>query len=152
MMHIKDCMKKKVVSIQETATISQAAALIVEKHIGTLPVVDAKGKPVGVLRLRDLLRLEMPDFVDLIADVDFVHDFGAVETTHPTHSQLARPVTAIMQPIITIDEKCGLLRAHAMMLKNELYDLPVTNADGELSGIVSRVDLTVAVLSNWPGE
>lgn len=151
-MHIKDCMKKNVVSISDTAAINQAAALIVEKHIGTLPVVDARGKPVGVLRLRDLLNLEMPDFINLVADLDFVHDFGAVETTRPAKKILAQPVSTIMQPIITIEQDSGLLRGIAMMLKNDLYDLPVTDAAGALSGIVSRVDLATAVLSRWSRE
>jgi CBS domain-containing protein len=145
-------MKKNVVSIRDTATISQAAALVVDKHIGTLPVLDVLGKPVGVLRLRDLLNLEMPDFINLVADLDFVHDFGAVETTRPAKKILTQPVTTIMQPIITIEESSGLLRGIAMMLKNDLYDLPVTDAAGALSGIVSRVDLATAVLSRWSRE
>lgn len=148
-MIIKDCMKKNVVSIPNAASISQAAALVVEKHIGTLPVLNPLGKPIGVLRLRDLLDLEMPDFLDLITDLDFVHDFGAVETTRPEHRLLLQPVTTIMHPIITIEENSGLLRGFALMLKNDLYDLPVVNASGTLTGIVSRVDLATAVLSQW---
>lgn len=151
-MQIKDCMKKNAVFISPATQVREAAALIVKKHVGILPVVDEQGKPVGVLRLSDLLALEMPDFVNLVADLDFVHDFGAVETTRPAQRLLAQPVSAIMQPILTIEEKSGLLRAYAIMLKNNLYDLPVTNASGELVGIVSRVDIGTAVLSLWPTE
>ena len=50
-MQIKDYMKKNVVSIRTTTTIGEAAAVIVEKHVGILPVVDEQGKPVGVVRL-----------------------------------------------------------------------------------------------------
>jgi CBS domain-containing protein len=151
-MKIKECMKKDAISISMETSISEAAAVIVEKHIGILPVLDEKGKPVGVLRLGDLLSLEMPDFLDLVDDLDFVHDFGAVETTRPAQKLLHQPVTAIMEPVMTIEEESGLLRAFAMMLKNNLYDLPVTNARGELVGIVSRVDIGTAVLSLWSAE
>jgi CBS domain-containing protein len=151
-MNIKDYMKKNVVSIPITTTISEAAAVIVEKHVGILPIVDEQGKPIGVIRLNDLLALEMPDFIDLVADVDFVHDFGAVETTRPAHRLLAKPVMTIMQPVMTIEEESGLLRAYAVMLKNNLYDLPVTTATGELVGIVSRVDIGTAILSLWSTE
>ncbi len=51
-MQIKDFMKKNVVSIQKTTTIGEAAAVIVEKHVGILPVVNEHGKPVGVVRLQ----------------------------------------------------------------------------------------------------
>jgi CBS domain-containing protein len=151
-MQIKDTMKKNVVSIPENTTIGEAAAVMVEKHVGILPVVNERDKPVGVVRLNDLLELEMPDFIHLVEDFDFVHDFGAVETTRPTHKQLARPVVTLMQPVTTIKEDCGLLRAYASMLQNDLYDLPVTAANGELVGIVSLVDIGSAILSMWSKE
>ena len=114
--------------------------------------MDEQGKPVGVVRLSDLLSLEMPDFINLVADFDFVHDFGAVETTRPEPELLARSVTTIMEPIITIEEDSGLLRAYAIMLQNEIFDLPVTNDSGGLVGIVSHVDIGSAILSLWSTE
>jgi len=146
---IKDWMKRNVFSIPSTATIRQAAAMIVEHHIGLLPVIDVEGRPVGVVRMSDLLSLELPVFVNLLPDLDFVHDFGAVETTRPTSEELDRPVTVLMQPRITVEETCGLLRAYALMYKHNLHDLPVVSADGILVGIASRVDIGVAILSAW---
>lgn len=148
-MEIRACMKHNVFSISAKATIRQAAALVVERHIGLLPVVDELGKPVGVIRLADLLSLELPDFFNLLPDLDFVHDFGAVETTRPTPQELARPVTSIMQPITFVEETCGLLRAYALMVKHNLHDLPVVGNGGVLVGIASRVDLGAAILSSW---
>ncbi len=78
-MTVASCMKREVISIPPTTTIRESARIFVERHIGLLPVVDEEGKPIGVIGLRDLLTLELPDFVRFIADVDFVHDFGAVE-------------------------------------------------------------------------
>ena len=98
-MKISDCMKRNVVSIPATLTIAEAASIFVTRKVGLLPIVDEQDKPIGILSLRDLLELELPDFVNFIADVDFVHDFGAVETTRPTPEELAQPVTTIMQPI-----------------------------------------------------
>jgi len=151
-MQIKDCMKHNVVSISATATICDAAAIVVKRHVGLLPVLDEQGKPIGVVSLRDLLELELPDFVNFIADVDFVHDFGAVETTRPAPEELAQPVTTIMQPITTIPEDCGLLRAYSLMLQHNLLDLPVVSKTGKLVGIASRVDVGTAILSNWPSQ
>jgi len=151
-MKIKDFMKKNVIFIPLKTTIGEAASMIVEKHVGILPVVDEQGKPVGVVYLSDLLSLEMPDFIHLVEDFDFVHDFGAVETTRPTPKQLARSVSTLMQPVLTIEEESGLLRTYAIMLQNNIYDLPVTTATGELVGIVSRVDIGTAILSLWSKE
>ena len=148
-MNVSSCMKNHVVSVPITATIREAAAVIVNKHIGLLPVVDKNDKPVGVIGMRDLLTLELPDFVSFVADVDFVHDFGAVETSHPSARTLDKSVKSLMKPAISVEEDCGLLRAYALMLQHNLHDMLVVSKDGKLIGVASRVDIGVAVLSSW---
>jgi CBS domain-containing protein len=147
-MQVKDCMKRNVVSIPSGATIADAAGIFVRSRVGVLPVLDERGKPIGILRLSDLLSLELPDFVKLVADVDFVHDFGAVETTRPSLEVLARPVTDLMQPATILEEESGLLHAYALMIQHKVMDVPVVNARKELVGLVSRVDIGAAVLSS----
>jgi CBS domain-containing protein len=148
-MIIRDCMKQKVFSIPSTATIREAAAVVVEKHIGMLPVIDPDGKLMGVVGLRNLLSLELPDFFNLLPDVDFVHDFGAVETTRPRPEQIDRPITTMMQPVTSVLETCGLLRAYALMLKHNIHDLLVVSEGNNLVGIASRVDIGTAILAAW---
>jgi CBS-domain-containing membrane protein len=148
-MTIDKYMKRNVVSIPVTYTIREAAGILVNKHIGLLPVVDQHGKLVGVISLQTLLSLELPDFISFIADVDFVHDFGAVETTRPSDDVLDRPVTTLMSPAISVPADAGLLRTYALLLQHKLHDMPIVTADGKLVGIASRVDIGVAILSNW---
>lgn len=148
-MIISQYMKRNVVSIHVTAKVREAASIFVKKHIGLLPVVDDDDKPVGIVSLRDLLSLELPDFVSFIADVDFVHDFGAVETTRPPAKTLDKSVKSLLKPAVTVDEEDGLLRAYALMLQHNLHDILVVSKDGKLSGIASRVDVGTAILSSW---
>jgi CBS domain-containing protein len=143
-------MKHNVISIPATASIREAADIFVKKHIGLLPVVDDGEKLVGVIGMRDMLTLELPDFVSFVADVDFVHDFGAVEDTRPSAKTLNKTVASLMKPAFTVEEDCGLLRAYALMLQHNLHDMPVISKEGKLMGITSRVDIGVAILSIWP--
>ncbi len=149
-MNVTSCMKRNVVSVLADTTIREAASIFVKKHIGLLPVVDDDNKPVGVIGMRDMLTLELPDFVSFLADVDFVHDFGAVEETRPSAKSLNKTVKTLMKPVITVEEDCGLLRAYALMLQHNLHDMPVVSKEGKLVGITSRVDIGVAILSTWP--
>ena len=149
-MIVRNFMKHTGVSIGVDSTIQEAASVMVRRHVGILPVVDEHGKPVGIVGLRDLLELELPDFVRFVEDVDFVHDFGAVEATRPAPDMLARPISVLMRPITTVEEDCGLLRAYALMLQHNILDMPVVNAKGKLTGIVSRVDVGTAIISLWP--
>lgn len=149
-MNVSSCMKRNVVSIPAAASIREAAALLVKKHVGLLPIVDQDDKPIGVVGLRDLLSLELPDFVRFIEDLDFVHDFGAVETTRPSAKTLDKSIKTLMKDAVTVEEDCGLLRAYALMLQHNLHDMPVISKEGKLVGITSRVDIGVAILSIWP--
>jgi CBS domain-containing protein len=142
-------MKRSVVSIPDTSTIREAAAEFVRAHVGLLPVLDQEKKLVGVVGLRDMLVLELPDFINFVADVDFVHDFGAVETRHPPASILDGSIETLMKPAITVQEDSGLLRAYALMLQQDLHDMPVVSEDGKLVGVASRVDLGTKILSTW---
>ena len=149
---IKNCMKRNVISIPAQATIREAAGLVVAHHIGQLPVIDETGKLVGIVDLQDILSLELPDIFKLLPDVDFVHDFGAVETTRPTEQELSQSITSLARQATSVLETCGLLRAYALMLKHDLHDLPVVWESGHLVGIAWRSDLGTAILSQWKDE
>jgi CBS domain-containing protein len=142
-------MKRNAVSIPESSSIREAAAVFVQSHVGLLPVLDADGRLLGVVGLQDLLTLELPDFVRFIQDLDFVHDFGAVETTRPPAEVLDQPIRTRMKPPITVHEDAGLLRAYALMLQHNLHDIPVVSDDGKLLGVASRVDIGTGILSAW---
>lgn len=148
-MNIGMCMKRNVISIPDTSTIREAAAVFVKEHVGLLPIVDENNKLVGVVGLRDLLSLELPDFISFIEDLDFVHDFGAVETSRPLAQVLDKSIKTLMNPPITVDEDSGLLRSYALMLQHHLHDMPVVAKDEKLVGMASRVDIGTAILAAW---
>jgi len=99
--------------------------------------------------LRDLLSLELPDFVNFVADLDFVHDFGAAETTRPSAEVLDQSIKTLMKPPITVPEESGLLRTYALMLQHNLHDMSVISKNGKLVGMASRVDIGTAIISTW---
>lgn len=148
-MKISQCMKRNVISIRETASVREAAAVFAKEHVGLLPIVDEQNKPVGVIGLQDLISLELPDFIRFVADVDFVHDFGAVENTRPDAEVLDQSITFLMKPAITVHEDSGLLRTYALMLQHQLHDIPVVSSDAQLVGMASRVDIGTAIVSAW---
>jgi CBS domain-containing protein len=150
MKNIGQSMKHEVISISVVASIRDAAALFVEEHIGTLPVIDQDGKLAGILHIRDLLELVMPSFVRLVEDFDFVRgDFSVFETLLPPPEVADQPASSIMVPPVSVRAGSGLLRAFATMNSHHLYDIPVVNDDGRLVGIASRVDIGTALLAGW---
>jgi len=151
---IGDCMKRQVVSVSPDTTVLGAARLVVDRRIGTLPVVDEQGTLVGVVRVEDILDIFMPDFVRLLEDIDFIHDFGVLETLLPKDIPDAARLTMrdLMQEPVSVEQTCGLLRAFALMSKHGLRDLPVVNQAGALVGIASLVDIATKFLATWARE
>ena len=144
-------MKRDVVVIHASSTIREAAALLVDRKVGTLPVVDEAGKLIGILSITDIADIFLPDAVSLIDDIDFVKDFGAIRKPAPRDLKQAETleVVDIMEQPVFVDEECSLLRALSLMEKHDLQDLPVVTKDGHLVGIASRVDIGRAILTNW---
>jgi CBS domain-containing protein len=148
-MQVNRCMKKVIVSIPVTATVGDAANIFCEHHVGTLPVVDVDGRLVGILLLRDLIHLIMPAFVDLIEDIDYVGDFGAIENLEPVADDLLQPISEVMEEPTCVLENSGLVRAFSFIDKHQLLDLPVVNEEGQLVGLASRVDMGRELLKTW---
>ena len=144
-------MKRDVVAVHASTSIREAAALIVDRKVGTLPVVDEDGLLMGILSITDIIHLFLPGVISLIDDIDFVKDFGAIKKPSPQDLKRAETlvVVDIMEQPVSVDEECSLLRALSMMEKHNLRDLPVVTKSGHLVGIASRVDIGRALLTDW---
>lgn len=147
---IKPWMKKNVVSINQKATLKEAAELLAEKRVGTLPVVDDAGRMVGLTTMKEIVSLFLPDFLHLLEDVDFVKDFGAMRHISDEDIERANSMTIgqMMEEPIYIDEACSPVRALSIMETHTLADIPVVK-DKVPVGIISRVDIGRAFLDEW---
>lgn len=150
---IDRCMKRNVIFVQADTTVGEAVRLMVEKSVGTLPVVDEAVTLIGVTTMSDIMQLFLPDFVALLSDIDFIKDFGTLKS--PSQARLDElenlPVAEIMEEPVAVEDDSSLMRALATMHKHNLADLPVLK-QGKLVGIVSRVDIGRTFLDDWiPG-
>jgi len=143
-------MKRDVVSIKASYTLREAASILAQKRIGTLPVVDDSGILIGITTMGDILKLFLPDFLSLMENVDFVKDYGALRELSPEDIEKADSLTVgdIMEEAVSIERGCSLIRALSVMKTHSLSDLPVLR-DDKLVGLVSRVDIGRALLKIW---
>jgi CBS domain-containing protein len=152
-LRIKDWMKRDVVFVSSITTIRQAASLIFEKRVGTLPVVDENGMLIGVTSINDIIQVFLPDFVSLLEDIGFIKDYGVLKFPSAESMEKAEKlaVVDIMREPVAVDDSSSLIRALSVMHKCDLQDLIVVK-EGKLVGIASRVDIGRAFLTSWLGS
>ncbi len=148
-MIIHDYMKTQVFSIHVDQKLNDAAKIMEEYHIGTLPVVNGDNKLIGILTLNSVLRIVLPDFVELIKNFSSINNLGAFETKKPSQNEVDIPIRDIMQEPIFVQEDWGIMHAAAVLHDAELNDIPVINAEKRLVGIASHVDIGTAIIQSW---
>jgi CBS-domain-containing membrane protein len=144
-----DIMTPRVVSILATATVAEAAALLTEKNVSALPVVDESGKPIGVLSRGDIVAhdpktrahlrpgqeyYEPHNFIRRLRDTSF--SFFHVQKGHVTR------VRDIMSPVIfSVARSTPIGTVVDAMLALMVHRLFVTDDDGEVVGVISSMDV-----------
>ena len=53
---LRDFMRKKLITIEESASVQEAANRMKDKNVSSLVVVDEIGRPLGLITERDLVR------------------------------------------------------------------------------------------------
>lgn len=122
-MSIKSLCTHDLVAVGRDDSVSKAAALMRQNHIGDVLVVEKKHDvmvPVGIVTDRDVV----------------------VEIVAPGLDPKVITVGDIMQPVIfTIDENAGIFDAIRLMSDKGVRRLPVVKKDGSLTGIITLDDL-----------
>ena len=145
-MKVSDVMTRRVISISPRKTILEAIRLMLKHHVSGLPVLDEKGRLVGIVTEGDFLRrseigTERPQsrWLDAFfgpgrAAKDYVRSHGIKVQDAMTPD----PVTVAGHA--TLDEVVRLME------DRKIKRLPVI-AHGEVVGIVTRANLMHAVAS-----
>jgi CBS-domain-containing membrane protein len=117
---VASIMTRHIICAQRTLGIDKLVPLMVRKHIGCLPVVNERGKPVGMVTKLDL-----------------------VERMFDLPKQPA-PKTAedLMMPLaLTVNERATVAHATAMMALEDVHHVLVVSEAGAVIGIVSSLDI-----------
>jgi CBS domain-containing protein len=134
---VKDIMKSPACSVSVKTPVNQVVQILLSSHFTGVPVVDENNRPQGVISQGDLIyRAKMPLRLGILASTDPARMKGVMKFL----SQLSAE-KIMTRPAVCIREDRWLIDAVDLMLNKSLKRLPVTDASGELSGILSRQDI-----------
>jgi CBS domain-containing protein len=124
-MWIRQVMTDDVATCGPEETLARAAALLWERDVGALPVVDHGGRVVGMITDRDIC-------------------MAAYTTGRPLHEVgVAGAMAKVVHACHPDDRLADALRA---MAARQVRRMPVVDHRGRLEGVVSINDLTRATL------
>lgn len=123
---VNDFMRKSLITIEESASVQEAANRMKDKNISSLVVVDEIGRPLGLITERDLVRKVC------------IHDVS-------TSKLIIKEIMS--SPLITIDSNSSASEAVDMMLQNNVRHLLVVDSKSSEGldkpiGIVTPLDFT----------
>lgn len=146
---VRDIMSTDPITIEPTATVTEAARLMVDKGIGALPVIEG-GKLVGLVTEGDLImqdvKLEFPTYLHLI-DGFIMYPPATARFESELKKAVAADVRAVMtaEPV-TVGVDAPLEDAATLLVDRDVSRLPVLDAGGTLVGMVSKSDIVRSLL------
>jgi CBS domain-containing protein len=149
-MKARDVMVSPVITVQENATVRDVARLLIEKHIGAVPVVDDTGCLVGIVTETDLMRR---------AEVGterpyswWLHLLTGDQTVELNYikSHAIKMKDLMTREVQTAEPETPLHEIADLFEENQIKRVPIVSKGGDLVGIVSRANIIQAIASLRP--
>ena len=122
---VAEVMNTKVLTVDPTASIGEAAEKMIEAGVGAVVVMEDMVRIVGIVTERDLMR-------------------AVAQRARAAEARVRQWMT---ESVVTIEPETEIKDAAKMMFEKNFRHLPVVNKDGRLLGIAS-----LRRLSQWEFE
>ena len=141
-MRAKDVMSTKVISVGPDTSVRAAVAIMLKHRISGLPVVDDKGKLVGLLTENDLVlgtQWGLPVHLQLLEDL-----LGTKDPTRNLKQMQAIGAeivsTLMTKELVTASPNTPVGELVALLVNNDFKRIPIID-NHKLVGIVTRADI-----------
>ncbi|MHB8279797.1 MAG: CBS domain-containing protein [Candidatus Humimicrobiaceae bacterium] len=140
----KDIMTKKVITINQDASIEELTGLLLDNNISGVPVVDNDGKMIGIATEGDIIvkdtDLHFPRYFKLLDSIIYLESLTKFKNSLKKH--LAIKVSEIMTAdVISCSPETPVDDIANTMVENKINRIPVLSADGKPAGIITRADI-----------
>jgi CBS domain-containing protein len=127
-------------TLKEAANLLRIARRGEEKvGVKALPVLDTKGKLIGILSIGDVLKAVYPKYLNLMDLGRFTWD-GMVEAIAKKMAD-RKVIDFMTQMVITVKEDAPIMECIDYMLKHNVGRFPVLNKENKVIGILYERDV-----------
>ena len=141
----KDIMNRQVRTVQPNQSIREAAEMMLETRLRSLPVIEANGMLVGMLTRADLLQV--------IVTSPLMSPHASSATQPLRHTRSLALESAQQQPVAnyinadvtTVDEQAALDEVIDALILSSLKRVIVVNREQRVVGVISDVDVLARI-------
>jgi CBS domain-containing protein len=138
-------MTTNVVTVRPDQSLAEAADVLSNHGIGAVPVVDASGSLVGLLRDEDLLiseaRLHLPTVISILPGIEITLPGAAKRYDDELKQAIASTVDGVMERTFpTLAPAATLEDLATLMHESEVTHVPIVD-NGKIVGIATRGDI-----------
>jgi CBS domain-containing protein len=127
---VRQFMTRAVVTVSRQTTMRELAALFEKHDFNAFPVVE-DGKVLGIISKFDFLR---------------AFAFTTNQVVPHYNELMSRPAADVMtEAVVDVDPTSPLTRVLQLMVSLKTRSFPVTSAEGQLEGMISREDVMRAL-------
>ncbi len=143
-MKVREIMTKEVTSVSPDTNAIEALDLLFEMEISGLPVIDERGKLVGMFTEKDILTGLLPSYLEKVGS--FIYQDNPKALKQKIINMRGLKVREMMRRnVVTVNEEANLSEVARTMLIQKARRVPVLNQAKEVVGIVSRGDIVKAI-------
>lgn len=139
--YVAEIMNPYLLTVSLYDTLAQAHEIMAKNKIRRLPVVDKYKKLAGIITLKDILEAKPSD----VRHTLYIEDIYA-------HLSGLTVSTAMTVNPVTIYQTDTVGHAAELMLENKIGGLPVLDADGNLTGVITESDIFRLLVRRWREE
>ena len=150
MKKVKNFMKKDLPVVKEGTSLTEIINIFSNSSHNICPVVDEKGKLIGLVSLEELLEdlLLSKDEVSFLEKISFLADFftETIESVSSV-SPLVVAKDIMQKDVFVIKENDSMVKAAILMKKKGVHRLIVVDEENRPVGYISRNEICKAFLS-----
>ena len=154
MITVRDIMTTPVITVTPDMNIASAAKILLDHRVNGAPVVDDKGRLVGILCQSDLIaqqkKLPIPTLFTFLDSVIQLSSAKQIEKQIRKIAALTVADAMTPEPVV-VHPDTGVETVAALMVDNNFHTLPVVESS-RLVGIIGKEDVLRTLLPNLQGN
>jgi CBS domain-containing membrane protein len=149
-MKVEDIMSTEVITVQPGTSLVEAAKLLRENKIHSLPVVEKNFKLAGILTemdffIKDAASAYLPKWIELIGEIKEGDAFSLKDQKSLDYIIDLRVQDIMSSPVTTVNPDTYVKELMEIFKETRFKTFPVVNKNKALVGIVSLVDVIKSI-------